>query len=60
MADTGLRRPKITLEEVRREMRSVFSDTGLKRSAEMRGLRHENQARFDASLRTRQRPTRVS
>jgi hypothetical protein len=43
-----------------REMRRVFPDHGPKRSEALRSIRLQNQARFDASMRMRQRPTRVS
>lgn len=58
--DPRFARACVTLEEVRKEMRQIYPDSGLKRSEEMRALREQNQSRFQASLRMRQRPTRVS
>ena len=42
------------------EMRQVFPCKGPYRSRALRDLRAQNQARFDAALRSRPRPSRVS
>lgn len=42
------------------EMRRILPSLGAKRSQTYRDVRAVNQARFDAALRLRQRPTRVS
>lgn len=54
------RSPMSDLAAYGAEMRKVYPDYGLRRSAAAREVRAQNQARFEASLRTRQRPTRVS
>lgn len=42
------------------EMRRIFPSPGPKVSKAHREIRAENQLRFDASMRARQRPTRAS
>lgn len=62
MADGGgpARRELTELAAIGEEMRRVFPDAEPKRSEALRSVRAQNKARFEASLRTRQRPTRVS
>lgn len=62
MADGGVpaRRHAAELRAIEGEMRRVFPDLGPKRSETLRSVRQANQARFEASMRMRQRPTRVS
>ena len=62
MADGGgpARRLASELRHIGDEMRRVFPDHGPKVSEAFRSVRAQNQARFDASMRMRQRPTRVS
>lgn len=47
------------LAALQAEMRQIFPQTQRK-DLRFRDIRAENQARFDASLRMRNRPTRVS
>lgn len=42
------------------EMRQILPHYGPKQSEALRAIRAENQARVEASLRMRQRPSRVS
>lgn len=46
--------------ELQAEMRQIFPQQGPRKNLRFRDIRAENQARFDASMRMRQRPTRVS
>jgi hypothetical protein len=48
------------LSALQAEMRRILPPMGPKVSQTYRDIRALNQARFDASLRGRQRPTRVS
>jgi hypothetical protein len=46
--------------DLQAEMRRILPHYGPKQSAALRAIRAENQARVDAALRLRQRPSRVS
>lgn len=48
------------LTDLQTEMRRVLPMPGPRVSKTYRDVRAENQARYEASLRQRQRPTRVS
>lgn len=57
MSSRGLR---IDVSELQAEMRRILPSMGPKVSQTFRDIRATNQARFDAAMRARQRPTRVS
>jgi hypothetical protein len=48
------------LASLQAEMRRILPSLGPKRSQTFRDVRAENQARFDAAMQSRQRPTRTS
>lgn len=54
------RHPISELASISHEMRRIYPDIAPKNSEALKSVRAQNQARFDASLRMRQRPTRVS
>jgi hypothetical protein len=55
-------RPELCVDllALQAEMRRILPSLGPKRSQTYRDVRAENQARFDAAMQARQRPTRVS